>query len=128
MCTFGPSVSPKGSIQANPTTINGNHSGNATFNCIAMGGPGNEFSWTKVRGYTVVVNDSKLTLVGLMAPDGGQYQCTVENRAGNDNTTVILNSKTHSTKINVCLDYKHPSKLYPTLFDLQVFTSVSLPQ
>ena len=93
LCTCGSLVSPEGSIQVDPTTINGNDSGNATFNCLAMGGPGNEFSWTKVRENTLVVNDSELTLVGLMASDGGQYLCSVENLAGNDSTTVTLNSR-----------------------------------
>ena len=84
-------VSPEGSIQVDPTTINGNDSGNATFNCMALGGPGNMFSWTKVRDNAVVVNGSKLMLVDIMASDGGVYQCSVENLAGSDNDTVTLN-------------------------------------
>ena len=103
--TFTPvtTVSPEGSIQVDPTTINGNDSGNATFNCMALGGPGNMFSWTKVRDNAVVVNDSELMLVDIMASDGGVYQCSVENLAGSDNDTVILNGKpklTHTTSLN----------------------------
>ena len=85
------SVSPEGSIQADPTTINGNHSGNATFSCTAMGGPGNMFSWTNLKSNTVVVNGSELVVVDIIASDGGQYQCLAENLAGSDNTTVTLN-------------------------------------
>ena len=87
------SVSPEGSLRVNPTIINGNRSGIATFSCMAMGGPVNMFSWTEVRDNTVVVNDSELMLVDLMASDGGQYLCLVENCAGSDNASVTLNSK-----------------------------------
>lgn len=87
------SVSPEGSVQVDPTTINSNDSGNATFICSAMGGLGNMFSWTKLRDNVVVVNDSELVLMGIMASDGGQYLCLVENIAGSDNTTVTLNGK-----------------------------------
>ena len=84
-------VSPEGSVEASPTIIYGNQSGNATFTCFAMGGPHNLFSWTHVRSNTVITNISELTLVDLLAPNGGQYQCLVENPAGRDNTIVTLN-------------------------------------
>ena len=84
-------VSPEGSIQINPTAINGNDSGVATFTCMAFGGPGNMFSWTKVRDNRNITNNSELMLVDLMASDGGVYQCTVENLAGSENDTVTLN-------------------------------------
>ena len=84
-------VSPEGSIQVDPTIINGNDSGNATFTCVALGGPGNKFSWTKVRDNTNIANDSELMLVDIMASDGGVYQCSVENLAGSENATVTLN-------------------------------------
>ena len=87
-------VSPESSVQVSPTTINGNHSNNATFNCTALGGPGNLFSWIKLSsGNIVVFNNSELMLVGLMASDGGEYLCSVENQAGNDNSTITLNGK-----------------------------------
>lgn len=56
-----------------------------------MGGPDNVFSWTHVRSNTVITNNSELALVDLMASDGGQYECLVENRAGRDNINVTLN-------------------------------------
>ena len=49
------------------------------------------FSWTKVGDNVLLVNDSELMLVDIMATDGGVYQCTVENLAGSENTTVTLN-------------------------------------
>ena len=93
MCIIA--VSPEGSVRIDPTTINGIDSGYVIFNCMALGGPGNRFSWTKVRDNTVVVNDSELMLVDIMAPDGGVYQCSVENQAGGENATVTLNGNHH---------------------------------
>lgn len=90
-------VSPEGSIQVDPTIINSNDSGNATFTCMALGGPGNTFSWLKVRDMTTVINNSELMLVDIMASDGGVYQCTVENLAGNENDTVTLNGNLYIT-------------------------------
>ena len=58
---------------------------------MALGGPGNMFSWLKVRDMTAVIDNSKLMLVDIMVSDGGVYQCTVENLAGNENSTVTLN-------------------------------------
>lgn len=58
-----------------------------------MGGPGNQFAWMRQRDGVAIGNMSRLTLDGLDAFDGGQYQCLVENRAGNDTSTVTLNSE-----------------------------------
>ena len=106
-------VSPKGSIQVDPTTINGNDSGNAMFNCMALGGPGNRFSWTKEGGNAVVVNDSELMLVDIMASDGGVYQCSVENVAGSENAAVTLNGN-HC----ICTRAHHITSTTITLFPI----------
>ena len=90
-------------MEASPTITYGNHSDNATFICFAMGGPDNIFSWTHVRSNTVAVNDSVLVLVDLMASDGGQYECLVENRAGRDNVDVTLNGNLLNNKIIVSI-------------------------
>ena len=59
---------------------------------MALGGPGNLFSWTKLRDNgNITINDSELMLVDIMASDGGVYQCTVENLAGSGNDTITLN-------------------------------------
>ena len=58
-----------------------------------MGSPQNVFFWMKVRDNRVIANVSELTLVDVMASDGGQYQCLVENPAGRGNSTVTLNGK-----------------------------------
>lgn len=82
-----------GSVLAEPMVINANDSGNATFTCSAMGGPGNTFSWTELRRAAVIANGFELILENIMASDGGQYQCLVENIAGNDSVNVTLNGK-----------------------------------
>jgi hypothetical protein len=58
---------------------------------MALGGPGNIFSWTKVRDNRNVANNSELMLVDIVASDGGMYQCRVENLAGSDTATITLN-------------------------------------
>lgn len=84
-------VSPEGGVLVNLASINGSHGGNATFNCFTLGGPQNMFTWTNLRSSSVIINDSQLTLVDLMASDGGYYQCLVKNPAGEDNITTLLN-------------------------------------
>ena len=97
-------VSPEGTVQSSPDIINGFPGGNASFNCSSNGGPGNNFQWLRLRDGIIVGNESWLTLTDLDAFDGGQYQCFVENRAGNDTTTVTLNSKNSNT-VRHCLTY-----------------------
>ena len=80
-------------MEVTPTTVNGNLSGNATFNCSAMGGPQNIFSWTNTRSNTIVANRTELLLLDLMASDGGQYRCVVDNPAGRGQANVTLNGK-----------------------------------
>ena len=64
---------------------------------MALGGPGNMFSWIKVRNNAGVINDSELMLVDIMASDGGVYQCSVENQAGSENAIVTLNGTYYNT-------------------------------
>lgn len=89
----------------NPTMINGSHGGNATFNCFALGGPHNVFSWTNLRSSSVVGNDSQFTIFNIMASDGGQYQCSVENPAGEDSINVTLNGNTNNSYYYCGLNY-----------------------
>lgn len=83
-------VSPRRTATASPGFFDGLPGGNATFNCSSMGGPGNSFTWMRQSDGSVVGNQSSLSLMDLDAFDGGQYQCFVENRAGNDTTNVTL--------------------------------------
>ena len=90
-------------MEATPAIANGSHSDNATFSCFSLGGPNNTFSWTNVRSNTVVANNSELTLVDLVASNGGQYQCLVENPAGSGSTSVTLNGNTTLVQLCMCI-------------------------
>ncbi len=64
-----------------------------SFNCSALGGPGNMFSWMRLHDSMMVGNMSSLTVSVSSATDGGQYRCDVTNLAGNDFDTVTLNGE-----------------------------------
>ena len=88
-----PTVSPEGTAIAIPAILDGLPGDNVTFNCSSLGGPGNSFTWIRQNDGQVVGSESQLTIIGLVAFDGGQYQCIVENSAGNDSTDVTLHSE-----------------------------------
>ena len=88
-----PTVSPEGTAMAIPDILDGLPGDNVTFNCSSLGGPGNSFTWMRQNDRQVVGSESQLTIIGLDAFDGGQYQCIVENSAGNDSTDVTLYSE-----------------------------------
>ena len=62
---------------------------NVTFQCSALGGPGNVIVWQKDR---TVLNETSttLTLTSVSSSDGGGYTCTVINLAGLGNASVFL--------------------------------------
>ena len=76
-----------------PDSLDGLPRDTATFYCRSMGGPGNNFTWMRQRDGLVVGNESQLMITDLNASDGGQYQCIVENSAGNDSTNATLYSE-----------------------------------
>ena len=83
-------VSPVGSLMATPT-INSSVNATELLNCTAMGGPGNRFEWQRMSmslGFTEQIN---VTIVS--AASGGDYQCIVSNRAGNDTIVTIVNGE-----------------------------------
>ena len=59
--------------------------------CLAQGGPGNQFTWTRVRDGVVIGNQSELNVDVVNASDGSVYTCTVTNLAGSDNETAVIN-------------------------------------
>ena len=64
---------------------------NATFMCLAQGGPGNMFSWSKLPDGMTISESSELVIMVDSPSVGGTYQCTVENMAGNDSAIAVLN-------------------------------------
>ena len=84
-------VSPEGSVEAAPRTFNGDEEMVAEFTCSAEGGPNNTFTWTRTFGDATVATDSVLTVNIASAMDGSDYECLVENAAGNGSAVVTLN-------------------------------------
>ena len=76
-----------------PGQINAERNVNETFICLAQGGPGNMFSWSKLSGGVKITESSELVIMVDSASVGGTYQCTVENMAGNDSATAVLNGE-----------------------------------
>ena len=58
-----------------------------------MGGPGNTFTWTRLSDEQMVSDEQRLQILIMAALDGSQYECLVENEAGNETTAVVLNGK-----------------------------------
>ena len=86
-------VSPKGSVTVTPEQINAERDMNPTFECSADGGPGNMFSWSKLPDGVVITESLELVIMVNSASVGGTYQCTVENMAGNNSATAVLNGE-----------------------------------
>ena len=66
---------------------------NVTYTCYADGGPGNSYQWIRLRDDEVVLMAQELTLDNTDPLDGGDYQCTVTNDAGNDTVMTTLNGE-----------------------------------
>ena len=86
-------MSPAGSVDATPSSINAERNMVVTFTCSAMGGSGNSFTWVRLSDGMTVSNDSQLEINVSSAFDGSAYECTVENNAGNDSASVTLYGK-----------------------------------
>ena len=61
------------------------------FTCSALGGPGNNFTWFKISDSAVVASEPVFQIAVEDAFIGSDYQCLVENEAGNDTAVVTLN-------------------------------------
>ena len=85
-------VSP-GEIETIPKVENANISIGAVFNCTALGGPSNVYTWTRLSDGVVVSNVPVLNFTVESAFDGSIYQCSVENNAGKISSEVTLNGR-----------------------------------
>ena len=87
-------MSPLGSVVITPPGVNATERGREhTLTCSAEGGPGNTFSWVKL-GENGTLSDSPELVVNITgASVGGRYQCTVENLAGSDSATAVVNGE-----------------------------------
>ncbi|XP_019862900.1 PREDICTED: peroxidasin-like, partial [Amphimedon queenslandica] len=102
-------VSPQGSVSANPSTQAVSRNENASFNCNAQGGPNNTIVWIRgnfnsssfsldaplnvsyiINSLPVLDYDSSLSLTFVNGSDGGTYTCLALNEAGVGSFSVIL--------------------------------------
>ena len=58
-----------------------------TYTCYADGGPGNTYEWLRLKDDSVVSSTQELILDNTDPLDGGNYQCTITNNAGD---TIII--------------------------------------
>ena len=89
-------VSPEGSVVLSSYQINAFIHQNITINCSSSGGPDNTYQWQRYTDQgsgTIISNSSDLIISNVTVNDGGMYTCTVENEAGEENSTMQLNSK-----------------------------------
>ena len=84
-------VSPFGSVTADPSEITIPFNGKAVFNCSALGGPDNQFTWTYLNTGDIVSNESDLIIEMATLNNAGEYECTVSNSAGSESVTTDLN-------------------------------------
>ena len=64
-----------------------------TYTCNADGGPGNTYEWLQLRDNSVVSSMQELVLDNTDPLDGGEYQCTISNDAGNTTAMTTLNGE-----------------------------------
>ena len=64
-----------------------------TYTCYADGRPDNSYQWLRLRDNEVVSMTQELTLDNTDPLDGGDYQCTITNIAGNTTAMTTLNGE-----------------------------------
>ena len=64
-----------------------------TYTCYADGGPGNTYEWLRLRDNSVVSSMQELILDNMAPLDGGDYQCTITNNAGDTTVMTTLNGE-----------------------------------
>ncbi len=90
-CIHTCTVSPTGGVSATPIVHNSRVNQSVQFLCTSRGGPGNNYTWTRLLDNTVVGNSALLNVDVVGADIGGTYQCHVTNRAGNGTFQPTLN-------------------------------------
>ena len=88
--SFYLAVSPGNIFTVPDANINATIGDTVIFQCGALGGPDNVYSWTRLSDGTVVANQTVLTITADNAYDGSIYQCRVENAAGNVSKSITL--------------------------------------
>ena len=82
VCLTIHAVSPEDSVHVTPEVIHAERDTIVEFNCSALGGPANNFTWFRMLDDEVVGSDPVLQVGVEGAFAGGVYECLVENDAG----------------------------------------------
>ena len=94
-----------------------------TYTCNAEGGPGNTNEWLRLRDNATVSMTQELTLDNTDPLDGGEYQCTITNAAGNTSAMRTLNGEILCITVSI-------TKLFYMNFSYTLFlliTNLQLP-
>ena len=83
-------VSPGSIITIPPVMMSASIDDTVVFQCGALGGPDNVYSWTRLSDGSVVANQTVLRVMVKSAHDGSVYQCRVENAAGSATENITL--------------------------------------
>lgn len=83
-------MSPNGTVVVTPAGRTLSVNGFVTFFCASEGGPNNAIQWSLSGVDLPGENGTSLTVADVDAADGGNYTCTVSNRAGVEQDTGVL--------------------------------------
>ena len=83
-------VSPNGTVVVMPVRRIVSVSGHVAFSCVAEGGPNNTIQWSLSDANLPGENDASFSVTRVDAANGGNYTCTVRNRAGVEQDTAEL--------------------------------------
>ena len=86
-------VSPDGSVQIDPVTVDASFGDEVSFTCSSDGGPDNQYQWIYLETNEIVQNGTTLTIPLTAYDNGGNYQCRVTNEAGSDTAVSTIYSK-----------------------------------
>ena len=86
-------VSPEGSATAKPVTSNNQVGDVIALSCEGLGGPNNDFNWTRASDNGEVGNHSTAIISIDSSTEGGIYYCNVSNAAGSESVIVTINGK-----------------------------------
>jgi len=76
-----------------PANILASFNSSENLTCNAEGGPDNMFEWRQDAVVIPGANDPVLSIPMVLGSDGGVYNCTVRNDAGNDNNVITVTSR-----------------------------------
>ena len=89
---------------------------NVTYICHADGGLDNTYEWLRLRDNEVVSLTQELILDNRNPLDGGDYECTVTNTAGNTSVMTTHNSEITYTRLStLCIYVESYCYLYSIL-------------